>query len=48
MIPSETITEYKKVTFVLENDIIRPQRYEENKEAMAEAEAAGLKIGSGE
>ena len=41
-------TEYKKVTFVLENDIIRPQRYEENKEAMAEAEAAGLKIGSGE
>ncbi|MDR0637005.1 MAG: FapA family protein [Treponema sp.] len=41
-------TEYKKVSFVLENDIIRPQRYEENKEAMAEAEAAGLRVGSGE
>jgi uncharacterized protein (DUF342 family) len=40
-------TECKKVTFVLENDMIRPQRYEENKEAMAKAEAAGLSLGSG-
>ncbi|MDR1399919.1 MAG: FapA family protein [Treponema sp.] len=40
--------EYKKVTFVLEDDIIRPQRYEENKVALAEAEAAGFSLGLGE
>jgi uncharacterized protein (DUF342 family) len=39
-------TECKKVTFVLENNTIHPQRYEESKEAMAETEAAGLSSGS--
>ncbi|MDR2538017.1 MAG: FapA family protein [Treponema sp.] len=33
-------TEYKKITFILENGVIRPQRYEENKEAMAQVAAS--------
>jgi uncharacterized protein (DUF342 family) len=35
-------TEYKSVSFILENELIRPQRYEESKAGAAEAEAGGM------